>query len=378
MRVGVSVPFTSHADWSRFEAREHGEDVPALPAIPDSLVWAENLHLLGLVEELGYDKCWLVEHHLTPYAMVPNPLQALSYLAGATRRIGFGTMVVVLPWHDPLRVAEEITLLQYFAGDRDLAIGVGRGVARREFAGLNIAMDESRGRFNESVEVIKLAISQPSFSYEGEHFRYPQVELRPHPRDPGALLESLYCAWGSRASVPIAAAYGLKPLIIAQKPWVLYRDELEAFAAVAREHGHQPAPPIVVVVCYCTETPESERADGERWMREFADGAVRNYELGGDHFSAVKGYEHYADPAQILAGASSDTYVDHHVLGSPDECLEQIRRIVDITEPSEIVLVMRFGTMPVENAERSMRLVAEHVLPALHELTGPATATRLV
>ena len=371
MRVGVSGPFTSHADWDRFEAWERGEDVPAMPVLPDSVIWEENLHLLGLVEDLGYDKCWLVEHHLTPYSMVPSPVQTLSYLAGATTRIGFGTMVVVLPWHDPLRVAEELTLLQYFAGERELVIGLGRGVARREFAGLNIPMDESRGRFNESVEVIKLAIGLPSFSYEGEHFRYPEVELRPHPRDPQALLDSLYCAWGSRATVPIAAGYGLKPMIIAQKPWAEYREELDAFAQSAIESGHRPAAPVAVVVCYCTASGAADRADGVQWMREFSDGAVRNYELGGEHFKDVRGYEHYADPTQNLAGASTNSYVDHHVLGTPAECLEQVHGIVKAVAPREIVLVMRFGTMPVEQAERSMRLFAQEVLPEVHAMHSP-------
>jgi alkanesulfonate monooxygenase SsuD/methylene tetrahydromethanopterin reductase-like flavin-dependent oxidoreductase (luciferase family) len=372
--VGVSVPFTSHADWGRFRSRERGEAAPGLPLQPDAEIWAGDLALLGLIEELGYDSCWLVEHHLTPYSMMPNPLAALSFMAGATQRIGFGTMVIVLPWHDPLRVAEELTMLQYFAGDRDLTIGVGRGIARREFTGLSVPMEESRGRFNEAVEVIKLALEQPSFSFDGEHFSYDNVELRPHPRDPAALLENLYCAWGSRATVPIAAGYGLKPLIIAQKPWPQYRDELELFAAASAEHGYEPAPPIAVVVCHCTDGAASSRLDGAHWMREFSEAAVLHYELDGGHFGEVKGYEHYADPTQNLAGAEADAYVAYHVLGTPAECLAQIEGIVAAVAPSQLVFVMRFGTMGFDAAERSMRLFAIEVLPALHAMAEPATA----
>ncbi|HEY1778723.1 MAG TPA: LLM class flavin-dependent oxidoreductase [Solirubrobacteraceae bacterium] len=368
MRVGVSVPFTSHGDWGRFVARERGEPAAALPAEPDSEIWSSNLHLIGLIEELGYDSCWLVEHHLTPYSMMPNPLTALSYMAGATKRIAFGTMVVVLPWHDPIRVAEEMTMLQYFAGERDVTIGVGRGIARREFTGLHVRMEESRGRFNETVEIIKLALAQPSFSFHGEHFNYDNVELRPHPRDPAALLENLYCAWGSRATVPIAAGYGLKPLIIAQKPWADYREELDQFDTIAAEHGHAAAAPIAVVVCYCTDGGEADRREGALWMREFSDAAVLHYELDGGHFGSVKGYEHYADPSQNLAGAADDAYVDYHVLGNPSECLEQIEQIVAAVAPSQLVFVMRFGTMPAAAAERSMRAFASDVLPALHAL----------
>ena len=376
MRVGVSIPFTSHADWGRFLARERGEnDVPALPQQPDAEVVGWDLALLGLIEELGYDSCWLVEHHLTPYSMMPHPLQALSFFAGATKRIGFGTMVIVLPWHDPLRIAEELTMLQYFAGDREVVVGVGRGIARREFTGLHVPMEESRTRFNEAIEVIKLALEEPSFSYHGEHFNYDNVELRPHPRDAAALIDNLYCAWGSRATVPIAAGYGLKPLIIAQKPWIDYREELEMFAAMSAEAGHEPAPPIAVIVCYCVDGSGSARSDGARWMREFSEAAVLHYELDGGHFGAVKGYEHYADPTQNLAGAAEDAYVDYHVLGAPSECVEQIERIVEAVGPRELVFVMRFGTMPVQAAEASMRLFAQEVLPALHALPS-GTAPR--
>ena len=78
--------------------------------------------------------------------MIPNPIQLLTFFAGATKRIDVGTMVVVLPWHHPLRVAEDMTLLQYALRGRQAFIGFGRGAARREFGQLGLDMNESRER----------------------------------------------------------------------------------------------------------------------------------------------------------------------------------------------------------------------------------------
>src|SRR5439155_15602329 len=93
---------------------------------PDHDVYREELRLADLAEPLGFDSVWSVEHHFTDYTMCPDVLQFLTYMAGRTRRVSLGSMVVVLPWHDPLRVAEEVSMLDAISGGR-LILGLGRG-----------------------------------------------------------------------------------------------------------------------------------------------------------------------------------------------------------------------------------------------------------
>ncbi|MDH4074808.1 MAG: LLM class flavin-dependent oxidoreductase, partial [Acidimicrobiia bacterium] len=107
MRFGASFFMQNYGDWDRYA--EKGYDRP--PARADWEIYDEGVHLANLVEPLGFDSIWTVEHHFTPYTMVPNSLQFLTYMAGRTERVDFGTMVVVLPWHDPIRVAEEVAML---------------------------------------------------------------------------------------------------------------------------------------------------------------------------------------------------------------------------------------------------------------------------
>ena len=108
-----------------------------------------------MAEDLGLDSLWTVEHHVSPYTMIPNPLQLLTFFAGATSRMDMGTMVVVLPWHQPLHVAEDITLLQSALRGRTPFIGFGRGATGREFRQLGFDMNQSKDVFAESIQVVK-------------------------------------------------------------------------------------------------------------------------------------------------------------------------------------------------------------------------------
>jgi alkanesulfonate monooxygenase SsuD/methylene tetrahydromethanopterin reductase-like flavin-dependent oxidoreductase (luciferase family) len=112
----------------------------------DYEVYQNDLKLADLAEPLGFDSIWSVEHHFTPYTMVPDVLQFLTYMAGRTSKVELGSMVVVLPWHDPVRVAEQIAMLDNLSKGR-IVIGFGRGAATVEYNGFRVAMEESRERF---------------------------------------------------------------------------------------------------------------------------------------------------------------------------------------------------------------------------------------
>src|SRR5919199_324009 len=101
----------------------------------DAEVFHEHMALGDLAEPLGFDSLFALEHHFTGYAMSPSPTQLLSYYAGRTKRLMLGTAVIVLPWHDPIRVAEEIALLDIISGGRGL-FGFCRGAASVEYEGV--------------------------------------------------------------------------------------------------------------------------------------------------------------------------------------------------------------------------------------------------
>src|SRR5438309_2231841 len=146
----------------------------------DASVFAEHLTLGDLAEPLGFDSVFALEHHFTGYAMSPSPTQLLSYIAGRTKRITLGTAVIVLPWHDPVRVAEQIALLDILSHGR-CVFGFGRGAATVEYAGFRVPMEEARPRFVEAAQIVIKALTQDVFEWDGEFYKIPPMSIRPRP-----------------------------------------------------------------------------------------------------------------------------------------------------------------------------------------------------
>jgi alkanesulfonate monooxygenase SsuD/methylene tetrahydromethanopterin reductase-like flavin-dependent oxidoreductase (luciferase family) len=291
-------------------------------------------------------------------------------MAGRTTRIDFGTMVIVLPWHDPVQVAEEIAMLDNLLEGRRLTLGLGRGAGRVEFEGMRVAMGESRGRFLEALEVLRRALGDETFSFEGEFYNVPPMSIRPRPRSGKALLDRMYCAWGSPETVPMAAKAGLAPLFIPQKSWEEIADEVALFNSVRAEQGWEPQQPTVVCWVYCAETDDEAWDVAREYMGNYVNSAYRHYEIfDPEHFEKAGNYQFYADMARKRAQVSDDVAVDAfssvQVWGTPERCIEALRNIQRTTGANEFVGVFNYGDLPVDLAEKSMRLFAEKVLPVM-------------
>src|SRR5580765_4478747 len=146
----------------------------------DAQVVAEEIALAELAEVCGFDALWPVEHHFEDYAFCPDNVEFLAYMAARTSRIGLATGAVIMPWNTPIRVAERISLLDHLSGGRVL-FGMGRGLARREYAGFGIPMDESRDRFDESARMVLDALATGFIEGAGPHFPQPRTPIRPAP-----------------------------------------------------------------------------------------------------------------------------------------------------------------------------------------------------
>lgn len=133
-------------------------------------VYRDAIEQIRAAEDLGFDAVWLAEHHFSHYGICGTILGLASHVAGITRRVRIGTAVVVLPFWNPLVVAEEAAMVDQLSDGR-LDLGVGRGYQWNEYRGFNLAMDESRERFEESLEILKRAWTQDRLTFEGKHFQ---------------------------------------------------------------------------------------------------------------------------------------------------------------------------------------------------------------
>ena len=208
-------------------------------ALSDAEVWNQEVAIAVEAEELGFDSLWTVEHHFTDYTMCPDPVQLLTYLAAKTKTIQLGTGVIVLPWHDPMRVAEQITMLDNLSGGR-MILGIGRGLARVEYEGFGVDMNTSRERFVEMAECILTGLEQGYLEYDGELIKQPRRELRPAPQH--SFRGRTFAAAVSPESMPIMAKLGIGLLVIPQKPWAVVEEDFRIYSEVYRtENGTEPA-----------------------------------------------------------------------------------------------------------------------------------------
>src|SRR5204862_388523 len=146
----------------------------------DRNVYRNELRLGDLAEPLGFDSLWGVEHHFTDYTMCPDVLLYLTYFAGRTQRIQLGSMVVVLPWHSPLRVAEQVVMLDHMSNGR-LILGLGRGLGRVEFEGFGVNQEDSRAIFSEAAQMILEGLERGYCEFDGRFVQQKRRELRPRP-----------------------------------------------------------------------------------------------------------------------------------------------------------------------------------------------------
>ena len=197
--------------------------------VTDGEVYRNELRMADLAEPLGFDSVWGVEHHFTDYTMCPDVLQFLTYMAGRTKKIKLGSMVVVLPWHDPIRVAEQISMLDHISEGRFI-LGMGRGAGRVEFEGFRVPMGESRERFVEAAQLVLTGLEKGYCEYEGKYYQQPKKDIRPRPER--TFKGRTYAAAVSPESVEIMARLGIGILVIPQKPWPMVDAELAAYRDV--------------------------------------------------------------------------------------------------------------------------------------------------
>ena len=333
----------------------------------DYEVYRNELRLADLAEPLGFESIWGVEHHFTDYTMCPDVVQFLTYMAGRTKTVKLGSMVVVLPWHDPMRVAEEISMLDHLSDGR-MILGLGRGLGRVEFEGFRLNMSESRPRFVESAEMLLRGLERGYCEYDGEFIKQPRRDIRPKPFR--SFRGRTYAAAVSPESSRIMAELGIGLLIIPQKPWAAVAEELATYGRIYREVNRtDPPPPIAAGWVFCDENADRAHEIARKFIGGYYHTVMDHYEMTAGHFKELKGYEYYGKITEKIQDYGMDKVIDFfldlQVWGTPEQCYERIMKIHEQVENDFFIGVFSYAAMPYEDAERSMRLFAAEVMPEL-------------
>ncbi len=291
-------------------------------------------------EALGYHSTFVTEHHFTNFGQLSAPLTLLTYLAARTTRLRLGTAILVLPWHNPVLLAEQVATLDLLSHGR-LDLGVGKGYRHNEFAGFAMAPAEAEPRFEEVLDVLVRALaSDTAFSHLGRFFRLDDVVVeppphqRPHP--------PVWLAASSDGSIAACARRGFNLLLdqfasprqIAERI-TLYRRELEAA-------GHVFEPMRVAVARNVFVTRDA--AEKEAALK-------RQAEINGRLLSLSRGSES-RQGSHILGYADSDAQA---LIGTAEEVIDRFAAL----EAAGVAYVLLSG----QGSRANLRRFADTVMP---------------
>jgi alkanesulfonate monooxygenase SsuD/methylene tetrahydromethanopterin reductase-like flavin-dependent oxidoreductase (luciferase family) len=322
------------------QARRGGPDVDSAQGYREFIDYSVES------EALGYYSGFIVEHHFTGFGQVSASLNLLTWIAARTSTLRVGTAVIVLPWHNPVLLAEQAATLDLLSGGR-LDFGIGRGYRYNEFAGFRIPMSEADARFEESLDVIMRAwTSDKPFSHRGRFWSFdnivvePPTAQKPHP--------PLWAGAGSPASIRHAAEHGHNLLLdqfasfdMIEERFRQYKETVEAFG--------RTFDPLSVAVTRSMHV-SSDRIDTEA--------AIARRMVAQARVNALARRPDGTNTASIMANAETHEACEESAMyGPPEQIARKIERLRNM---GVRYLLLNGGS----NSTANMRRFAKDVMPA--------------
>jgi alkanesulfonate monooxygenase SsuD/methylene tetrahydromethanopterin reductase-like flavin-dependent oxidoreductase (luciferase family) len=320
-----------------------------------SVVMKRLLRFVQDSEELGYDSVWFAEHHFSNYGYIPNPLIMSAHMAKETERIRLGTAVLVLPFWNPLRVAEDIALTDQLTGGR-LEVGVARGYQPFEFRRFGLSHDDARERTDEVLTILLKALTSESFSFQGRYHEIPEVTV--FPRSAQTPHPPLWLAAHTQESFEVAARHGLRAFTTnSGRPVENLKEAWDNYLAARAKHPSAPEDFGVQVQVIVADTDEEARQQMGAFLYQTRQVAT----LRSGHEHVVSGV---SEPMPFEGEPTVDEMFDLRTIsGSPETVIKKIEAYRAVAPMSLLNCVFHGGDMPAEVARHSMRLFAQEVMP---------------
>jgi alkanesulfonate monooxygenase SsuD/methylene tetrahydromethanopterin reductase-like flavin-dependent oxidoreductase (luciferase family) len=327
----------------------------------------ERMVLLRAAEDAGFHGYHLTEHHMTPLSLAPSPTVFLAAAARETKRLRLGTLLYLLPLHNPVRLIEELCMLDHLSHGR-LDIGVGTGVSPHEFAALGADFAGARDSFEETFEILYKGLTQDRLVHHGERWRHDglRMVMRPLQKPMPPLWYGLRSDYGH----PMAARYGMNVVALGADDHIAR--SLARFRAAWREHEDErrrigtgvkePLIGAMRAVLVADSDAEAERIAGpahEQWFESLCwlwkeNGSFPPIALSPDFTAATRS-------GSLVAGSPATVR---------KTLVDQARRIGF----NYLVLHLAFGSLGHEREMRSLALFRDEVMPALAGIDAPVAA----
>lgn len=310
-------------------------------------VYERALSRIEVMDRTGYDAVWLAEHHFTGYSVCPSVHLMAMYVASRTQNLRIGTGVSLAAFYHPLRLAEEVALLDVLTGGR-INWGAGRGFDPTEFTAFGVPLDESYERFQEAVDIVRAAWTRDRLDWSGRFWRFENVEVLPKPlQQPHP--PSWVAATSPRA-IEWAAERGYDIMLDPHSHWRDIAEKRELYRRELESHGRSiegreiPMVRLIAVAKTDREASEIARA-GAAWM-------------AGSYVNPTKAAGVSPGTVAMRGGDVVERYLDGVAIhGSPERMVDELQRL------REEMFLDYCMCAPLSHA--SFELFTEKVLPKL-------------
>lgn len=287
---------------------------------PLEVVYERALERIEIMDKTGYDAVWLAEHHFTDYSVCPSVHLMGMHVAARTRNLRIGTAVSLAALYHPLRLAEEVALLDVLSGGR-VNWGAGRGFDPVEFKAFGIPPDESAERFREAVDIVVAAWENDRLTWQGKHWSFDEVEVLPKPRQ-----QPHPPVWVAASSLPAIDWAAERGYTIMMDPHSTHGDiahKRQHYAAALEGHGHSSANREIPMARFIAVAESEEQA--EEIARNGAAWTVRSY----FNPSKAAGFPKKAD--RLIVDKKADPvqrYLDGvAIYGTPEKVIDQLQQL---------------------------------------------------
>lgn len=324
---------------------------------PLDRLYEERLTLAEEYDRAGFHGYHVAEHHATPLGVAPAPGIWLSAVVQRTRRLRIGPLVYLLPLYHPLKLLEEICMLDQMSGGR-MMLGIGRGISPIELRYYDIDPQQAPAMYQESLEIILRGMTNPTLTFEGAFYRYKDVPMelapvqRPHP--------PLWYGIGRAEAVPWCAANSVN--VVANLPPAAMRGITDRYRAAWSDAGRRSdSLPLmglsrhIVIAETRKEALEIARRGYRRWRESFL-------KLWLMHGTALP------NPNALFPERFEEAEQQGRAIAAPpDEVRDFVQRVIDEAGLNYLLCRFAFGDITGDEALNSTRLFARHVMPFITE-----------
>jgi alkanesulfonate monooxygenase SsuD/methylene tetrahydromethanopterin reductase-like flavin-dependent oxidoreductase (luciferase family) len=379
------LPYPEHMDHLKVDG-ELPYPLPKRHFRPEMAVrnYHEHLDAWALMEELGFDGIGFNEHHTSPYGLMTSPNLMAAAASQRTHRMKLLIYGNLLPIHNPLRLAEELSMLDCLSNGR-LISGFARGIPR-EYVAYGVDLAESRARFEEAWEIIKLAWTEEVFSYQGKFWSYKDVAIWPRPvQQPHppvwvpVTVSKETLEWAARENVPITP--GANATLPARQDMVRY------YAQCLAKHGHTITPGHIIMgaSAYVADSREQALQEASPYMLYFLHTLFSHGNISNVERQMQAGYRKESDYDYIrpehregflrgLQGFRRTTLADLErserlAWGSPEQVRDTLIELAESLGAGTLMLNFNQGAMPHDMFVRNLERFGKEVLPVLQAHT---------